>query len=116
MAGLSVSRWAGLGAERVLVHRTVGDPAKQRVGFLLFFQSLMQQTRNLRFADQLGPCAKGAVAGDFVVLGGLARGYQAGIKHLRVVNFLDDFLAFLDDAENGVAFFPLAGLPMILNA
>ncbi|SCM77066.1 hypothetical protein KL86PLE_40871 [uncultured Pleomorphomonas sp.] len=84
-----------------LVGRTFGDLRQAGIGGLFLGEGLLQELGRLLLADQFGPAAHGAVAGDLVVLDRLGGGDQAGVDGLRAGKFLEHFLAFLDDALDG---------------
>src|SRR5829696_4839835 len=74
------------------------------VRILLLNERLLEQTLRFREAQLLGPGEQGAVAGDLVMLHGLSRRNQTSIESLPALERLQDLLALLDDALNGLAF------------
>src|SRR5204863_5684720 len=53
--------------------------------------------------ELIRPRLESAVARDFVVLNGLGSGKKASVQGRFALVFLHHFLAFLDDAKNGIA-------------
>src|SRR3954470_16166604 len=81
----------------------LGEVGEDLVRVLLLNERLLDQTLRFREAQLLGPREQGAVAGDLVMLHRLSRRDQTGIRSLAVPELLEDLLAFLNDALNGLA-------------
>src|SRR5215207_10004663 len=77
---------------------------EQLVRVLLLNERLLEQTLRFREPQLLGPGEQGAVAGDLVMLHRLSRRNQTRIRSLAALERLQDLLALLDDALNGLAF------------
>ncbi len=99
-AGRSV-RWPAQAAMRLLLVSATW------VSFLSVAISSLEcrikQGHRIFQTELLGPGFQRAVAGDLVVLDRLGGGDEAGVERLGALEVLDDGLAFLDDAEDGVA-------------
>ena len=74
------------------------------VGLFLFVEGLLEQLGDFLVAEMKGEGARGAVAGDFVVLDALRGADQPGIADGVRGIFADEFTAFLDEAFHGFAF------------
>src|SRR3954468_2519842 len=85
------------------VDRVLSQVGEQLVRVLLLNERLLEEALRFREAQLLGPGQQGAVPGDLVVLDGLSCRDQARIRSLPALERLQDLLALVDDALNGLA-------------
>jgi hypothetical protein len=68
----------------------LGDRGQQFVGLLFLRERFVEKLHGIIQAQQFRPGDQRAVAGDLVVLGGLAGGHETGVANGVLVDPLDD--------------------------
>src|SRR5690606_12266375 len=85
---------------RLFVHAILRDLVELRVGSFLLFERLRELLVVLGEAEHFGEGCGGAIAGDLVMLDALRGGDDGRIAYVGLLGFLDDILAFGDQAAH----------------
>src|SRR5579872_2283971 len=92
-------------SSRFGVDRADGQFRERIIGFLFLGQRLVEKLDGVLVTELSGPCFQRAVTGNLVMLNSLGGGQQTGIERRCVGILIHDFLAFVEDALDGVALF-----------
>src|SRR5437899_11080270 len=92
------------------VDRGYCDLAQRIVRLLFFGQRLIQQLHGLVHAELVSPGLQRAIARDFVMFDGLRRSEQSRIERWRILVFVHDLPALVENTLDRVAFPATSGL------
>lgn len=79
----------------------MSELSQRLVSCLLFLERLLKQLDGVIQAEQPCPGHKRAIAGNFIMLNGLGRGDKSGVEGRRLLELLQNLLAFLKNAVDG---------------
>ena len=88
----------------------VGKFGQGVVRILLFGQRLVEELYRILHAKLGGPGSQRAVTRNLIMFDGLRCRQKTGIQRRLILILLHDFLALIEDAFNGVAFFSASRL------